>query len=51
MPTKTQSGSGPKQRATRESVESRSNEKAATSQLDQHSQNLRAHLGTSLCLV
>jgi Protein of unknown function (DUF2934) len=44
MPTKAQSVSRPTQRATREPVESRSNEKTGTHQLDGHSQDLRARI-------
>lgn len=44
MPTKTRSTSRPTQRATRDPVESRSNEKAGTNQLDGHSQDLHARI-------
>ena len=44
MPTKTQSVPRPTQRATRDSTESRSNEKTSTHQLDGHSQDLRARI-------
>lgn len=44
MPTKTQSVSRPIQRATRDSVESRGNEKTGSHQLDGHSQDLRARI-------
>jgi hypothetical protein len=44
MPTKTQSASRPTQRATRDPVELRSNEKTSTHQLDGHSQDLRARI-------
>ena len=44
MPTKTQSVSRPTQRATRNPVESRSNENTSTNQPDGHSQDLRARI-------
>ena len=44
MPTKTQSASRPTQRATRNSVESRSNENTITNQPNGHSQDLRARI-------
>jgi hypothetical protein len=44
MPAKTQSVSRPTPRATRDPVESRSNEKAGTNQLDRHSLDLRARI-------
>ena len=44
MPTKTQSVPRPKQRATRDSAESRNTKKTGTHQLDGHSQDLRARI-------
>ena len=44
MPTKTQSVPRPAQRATRDSAESRSNQKTGTNQLDGHSQDLLARI-------
>lgn len=44
MPTKTQSVSRPIQRATRDSVESRGNEKTGTNQPNGHSQDFHARI-------
>ena len=44
MPTKTQSVSRPTQHATRNPVESRSNENSRTNQPDEHSQDLHARI-------
>jgi DUF2934 family protein len=44
MPTKTQSVPRPRQRATRDSAESRNNKKTGTHQLDGNSLDLRARI-------